>query len=216
MTAAAAAAGQHSDHHERDPEAHARSLPVTVGAVIMVVAATELEAALVEPGRARVVVCGIGPVEAALATTRALAVETPEAVLQIGIAGARTLPNASIAVGTEAVYCDVIDPAARIPRVERVTPDARLLAAARRALPDAHALAIGTTGHVGGGRDCEVEAMEGFAVLRAAAVAGVPALELRAVSNAVEETDRGAWRIDEALEALRAALPPVLAELERA
>jgi nucleoside phosphorylase len=200
VTAAAAAAGQHSDHHERDPEAHARSLPVTVGAVIMVVAATELEAALVEPGRARVVVCGIGPVEAALATTRALAVETPEAVLQIGIAGARTLPNASIAVGTEAVYCDVIDPAARIPRVERVTPDARLLAAARRALPDAHALAIGTTGRVGG----------------AAAVAGVPALELRAVSNAVEETDRGAWRIDEALEALRAALPPVLAELERA
>ena len=180
------------------------------------VAATELEAALVEPGRARVVVCGIGPVEAALATARAVAEETPEAVLQIGIAGARTLPNASIAIGTEAVYCDVIDPEARIPRVERVAPDARLLAAARRALPDAHALAIGTSGRVGGGRDCEVEAMEGFGVLRAAAGAGVPALELRAVSNPVAETDRGAWRIDEALEALRAALPPVLAELERA
>jgi futalosine hydrolase len=187
-----------------------------VGAVIMVVAATELEAALVEPGRARVVVCGIGPVEAALATARALAAETPDAVLQIGIAGARTLPNAAIAVGTEAVYCDVIDPQARIPRVERVAPDARLLAAARRALPDAHALPIGTTGRVGGGEDCEVEAMEGFAVLRAAAVAGVPALELRAVSNAVAETDRGAWRIDEALEALRAVLPIALEAVEGA
>lgn len=182
----------------------------------MVVAATELEAALVEPGRARVVVCGIGPVEAALATAQALAEETPSAVLQIGIAGARTLPSGSIAIGAEAVYCDVLDPQARIPRVERVAPDARLLAAARRALPAAHVLAIGTTARVGGGRECEVEAMEGFGVLRAAAVAGVPALEVRSVSNAVADIDRGAWRIDEALEALRTALPPLLEELDRA
>jgi nucleoside phosphorylase len=192
-------------------------VPVTVIAVIMVVAATELEAALVEPGRARVVVCGIGPVEAALATARALAEEAPGALLQVGIAGAQTLPPAAIALGAESVYCDVLDPNARIPRVERVAPDPRLLAAARRALPHAHVVAIGTTGRVGGGgAACEVEAMEGFGVLRAASVAGVPALELRAISNAVAETDRGAWRIDEALEALRVALPPVLEELERA
>jgi nucleoside phosphorylase len=184
-----------------------------VGAVIMVVAATELEAALVEPGRARVVVCGIGPVEAALTTARALTEETPPALLQVGIAGAQTLPTGSIALGAEAVYCDVLDPNARIPRVERVAPDARLLAAARRALPHAHVVSIGTTGRVGGGGACEVEAMEGFGVLRAASVAGVPALELRAISNAVAETDRAAWRIDDALEALRAALPPVLEEL---
>src|SRR3989442_6401377 len=161
----------------------------------MVAAATELEAALVERGRARVVVCGIGPVEAALATSRALAVETPAAVLQVGIAGAQTLPNGSIALGAEAVYCDVLDPNARIPRVERVSPDARLLAAARRALPHAHVLPIGTTGRVGGGAGFEVEAMEGFGVLRAATLAGVPALELRSISNAIAETDRNAWRI---------------------
>jgi nucleoside phosphorylase len=184
--------------------------------VILVVAATDFEAALVEPGRARVVVSGIGPVEAALATSRALAEGTPEAVLQVGIAGARTLPNGSIAIGAEAVYCDVLDPNARIPRVERVAPDARLLEAARRALPDAHVLPIGTSGRVGGGAGCEVEAMEGFGALRAASVAGVPALELRAVSNPVDEQDRDAWRIDTALEALRAALPPVLEEIARA
>ena len=52
--------------------------------------------------------------------------------------------------------------------------------------------------------------MEGFGVLRAAALAGVPALELRAVSNPVGETDRGLWRVDDALDALRGALPPLL------
>jgi nucleoside phosphorylase len=184
--------------------------------VLLVVAATDFEAALVDGAAARVVVCGIGPVEAALATSRAIALERPTAILQIGIAGAQTLPNASIALGSEAVYCDVLDPAATIPRIERVAPDAALLAAARRALPDAHVLPIGTSARVGGGSSCEVEAMEGFGVLRAAALAEVPALEVRAISNPVAEADRALWRIDHALDALRAALPPLLEVLARA
>lgn len=184
--------------------------------MILVVAATDFECALVDGAAVRTVVSGIGPVEAALATSRAIADEAPTAILQIGIAGAQTLPHASLVLGSEAVYCDVLDPLARIPRVERVAPDAELLAAARRALPDARVLPIGTSGRVGGGVGCEVEAMEGFGVLRAAGLAGVPALELRAVSNPVAEADRDRWRIDDALEALRAALPPLLEELARA
>ncbi|WP_274031956.1 futalosine hydrolase [Streptomyces sp. MMBL 11-1] len=46
------------------------------------------------------------------------------------------------------------------------------------------------------------EAMEGFGVAEAAARADVPALELRAVSNAVGPRDRDAWRIGDALAAL--------------
>lgn len=178
--------------------------------VLLVVAATDFEAALVADGRARTAVCGIGPVEAALATAAAIARERPDAILQVGIAGARSLPNGTLVLGSEAVYCDVLDPAARIPRVERVSPDPALLAAARRALPDAEVLPIGTTARVGGGAACELEAMEGFGVLRAAALAGVPALEVRAVSNAVAESDRGRWQIDAALAVLRDALPPLL------
>jgi futalosine hydrolase len=181
--------------------------------VILIVAATALEAALVDGGAEHAVVSGIGPVEAALATARAIAEEPPSGILQVGIAGARTLPHASIVLGSEAVYCDVVDPLARIPRVERVQPGAGLLAAARRALPDAHVLPIGTSGRVGGGVGCEVEAMEGFGVLRAAELAGIPALEVRAVSNPVAEADRDRWRVADALDALRAALPPLLAEL---
>ncbi|MFE0645896.1 futalosine hydrolase [Streptomyces sp. NPDC058877] len=47
------------------------------------------------------------------------------------------------------------------------------------------------------------EAMEGFGVAEAAAAHGVPVVELRTVSNAVGPRDRAAWRIGEALDALR-------------
>ncbi|MGW7429087.1 futalosine hydrolase [Streptomyces sp. NPDC054861] len=47
------------------------------------------------------------------------------------------------------------------------------------------------------------EAMEGFGVAEAAAAYGVPVAEIRAVSNAVGPRDRAAWRIGEALDALR-------------
>ncbi|PUA38113.1 futalosine hydrolase [Paenibacillus elgii] len=49
------------------------------------------------------------------------------------------------------------------------------------------------------------EAMEGFGVAVAARDRGLPALELRAISNAVGPRDREAWRIKEALDALEAA-----------
>ncbi|MEU3820331.1 futalosine hydrolase [Streptomyces sp. NPDC030392] len=53
------------------------------------------------------------------------------------------------------------------------------------------------------------EAMEGFGVAEAAAAHGVPAVEIRAVSNTVGPRDRAAWRIGEALDALRAAFEPL-------
>ena len=184
--------------------------------MLLVVAATTFEAELVEDGRAAVAVCGIGPVEAALATASAIAAHRPRAVLQIGIAGAQTLDPGSLALGSESVYCDVVDPSAGIPRVERLPADAGLLERARLVLPDAHVLPIGTTARVGGGVGCEVEAMEGFGVLRAAALAGVPALELRAISNAVAERDRARWRIEEALGALGSAVARLIAGLDDA
>ena len=49
--------------------------------------------------------------------------------------------------------------------------------------------------------------MEGFGVLRAAALAGVPAVEVRAISNEIGEDDRARWDIDAGLAALERALP---------
>jgi nucleoside phosphorylase len=48
--------------------------------------------------------------------------------------------------------------------------------------------------------------MEGFGVLRACALAGVPAVELRVVANSPDEPDRAKWRIEDALGVLAAQL----------
>jgi hypothetical protein len=113
-------------------------------------------------------------------------------------------------IGSEAVYEDAVEGAwVR----SRVAPAAELVAAARRALPEAQLLPIGTSARVGGTRGCTVEAMEGFAVLRAAELAGVPAVEVRAVSNEVDEPDRNRWRFEDALAALDRAIPKLLTEL---
>jgi futalosine hydrolase len=176
-----------------------RSLPP-----VLVVAATEREIALL--AGLDTFCCGIGPVEAALQTARALEERRPDVVVQAGIAGSRTLEPPALVLGSEAVYCDVIDPGSTFPRIERASPDAALLERARSALPEALVLPIATCGQVGGGTGFDVEAMEGFGVLRACELAGVPAVELRAISNSPDEVDRANWRFDEAFAALAAAL----------
>jgi nucleoside phosphorylase len=171
---------------------------------MLVVAATERELALLDG--AETFCCGIGPVEAGLQTARRIEERRPEAVLHVGIAGAHGIEPLTVVLGSEAVYCDVLDPSSTLPRIERAHPDEALLARLRDALPEALLLPIGTSGRVGGGTGCEVEAMEGFGVLRACELAGVPAVELRVVSNAPDDADRTRWRIDEALAVLASSL----------
>jgi nucleoside phosphorylase len=161
-------------------------------------------------------VCGIGPVEAAATTARSLALDPPDGVLHVGLAGATGLAPGSLAIGVEALYRDI---GAAIPVVERALPDARLLAAVRSALPNAPVLPIVTGAAVTGPRaphdhGLEIEAMEGFGVLRACELAGVPAVEVRAVANEIGEENRDHWRLDEALEALARELPGLLAAVE--
>jgi futalosine hydrolase len=171
---------------------------------VLVVAATERELALLDG--LDTLCCGIGPVEAAVQTARALAERKPDAVLHVGIAGSRTLEPPALVLGSESVYCDVVDPASSMPRVERAGPDPALLERVRAALPEAHLLPIATSGKVGAGSGFDVEAMEGFGVLRACELAGIPAVELRAISNSPDESDRTLWRFDDAFAALAAAL----------
>jgi hypothetical protein len=128
-------------------------------------------------------------------------------VLHVGIAGARTIEPLTVVLGSIAVYEDF---SAAIPIVDHVEPDEALLDRARVWLPDALVLPIGTSASVGGTGRCEVEAMEGFGVLRACALAGVPAVELRVIANSPDEPDRTKWRIGEAL----AVLADLLTRLE--
>jgi futalosine hydrolase len=173
--------------------------------VLLVVAATERELTPVDGARS--LACGIGPVEAAVATARALAEERPAAVLHVGIAGARGLDPLALVLGTEAVYCDAAGPL--VPAL--ALPDPALLDRVHAALPEALLRPIGTSARVGGSHTVDVEAMEGFAVLRACEQAGVPAVELRVVANEIDEPDRAKWRFEEAFAVLAETLPRAVA-----
>ena len=178
---------------------------------VLLVAATEIE--LCDHAG---LVCGVGPVEAGIATARELALRPPRAVLHVGVAGARGITPGGLVIGSASLYADI---SAEVPVIDRVEPDAGLLESAREALPEALVLPIGTSAAVGGtdpraDHTLRVEAMEGFAVLRACERAGVPALELRAISNELSEGDRSRWRIGRAIEALADALPRVLPALD--
>jgi futalosine hydrolase len=176
--------------------------------VLLVIAATPQE--LAGATGAQTLVCGMGPHLAYSATEDAVAEGGATAVLHVGIAGARRgsgVPLLATVLGTEAIDCDGDS--------EPIGPDPRLLAAARRALPDALALPIGTSGRIGGTLGTTVEAMEGHSVLSACMDEGVPALELRVISNEIEEQDRELWLFEEAFAELARVTARVIPELDR-
>jgi futalosine hydrolase len=146
-------------------------------------------------------------VDAAARTAAAVTRHRPAAILHVGIAGARRdagLALADVVIGSEAVYCDLGVGSDWAPRV--VPGSDTLLGAVQRVLPAARTCPIGTSAHLGGS-DTLVEAMEGFSVLRVAQLAGVPAIEVRAISNYIGEADRANWRFAEAFDALARVTP---------
>ena len=75
---------------------------------ILVVAATARELAPSEGWRT--LICGVGPVEAAISTAAAIATERPAAIVHVGIAGARAASGialGSLIVGITSCYCDL-------------------------------------------------------------------------------------------------------------
>lgn len=160
--------------------------------------------------------CGVGPVDAAASTAAAILRHQPRVILHVGIAGAREVTGLvppALVVGVESLYADLDVPESWAP--QRITPPAALVDAVVRAVPSATRVRIGTSGRVGHTSGCEVEGMEGFAVLRAAALAGVPAIEVRAISNTIEEPDRARWRFTDAFEAIVRATPALVTEVAR-
>jgi futalosine hydrolase len=187
----------------------------STGEGILVVAATARE--LAAPDGWRTLLCGIGPVDSAAATAAAIAALAPMAVLHVGIAGARrarALPPGAVVIGTEARYCDLDIPPQWAPNAVVASP--ALLRAVQDAMPSAVSLTIGTSARVGGTSACDVEAMEGFGVLRAAQLAGVPAIEVRAISNEIEEEDRARWHFALAFEAITRVTPTLVVAMQRA
>ncbi|MFE0459008.1 futalosine hydrolase [Kitasatospora sp. NPDC058965] len=200
--------------------------------LVVVAVAAEAEAVLrgAGPDRVRVVTAGVGPAAAAAATALALAERPHPLVLSAGIAGGFA-PHAPVGAVVAADAILAADLGAQTPDGFQDVAALGFGTVRHTPPPAAVALLAGATGAVVGPvltvstvtgsaeRAAELaarhpgaaaEAMEGFGVAEAAARFGVPALELRTVSNAVGPRDRAAWRIGEALGALErafAALP---------
>ncbi|MFI8322834.1 futalosine hydrolase [Streptomyces sp. NPDC085529] len=195
---------------------------------------------------ADVLVGGVGPAAVAAATgaalTRAALVGEPYGlVVSAGIAGGfpGRAPLGSLVVSDAIVAADLgADTADGFVPVEELgfgrsvhpvpagltRPVAAALAAA--GLPHTTGTVLTVSTVTGGAARAEqlaarhpgavAEAMEGFGVAEAAAAHGTPVLELRAVSNAVGPRDRAAWRIGDALDALRHAVTAVESTLSEA
>ncbi|MDR9503923.1 futalosine hydrolase [Brevibacillus agri] len=181
-----------------------------------------------EDARFTVAVGGVGPASAAASTARALAKAQYDLVVCAGICGGfvgRTEVG-SIAVASEIVCADLgaetpdgfcsVDElgfgSARVPvagelaeRVERAMQKAGLPVGRGPILTLSTVTGTAETAQALADRMPEAlaEAMEGYGVAVAAHAAGVPVLEIRTVSNAIGPRDKSAWRIKDALEALR-------------
>ena len=203
---------------------------------ILIVVATALEAErLPALPNARVVVSGIGAVGAALATQRAVLESAPALILSAGIGGAYpwgATDIGDVVVSSELIYAGLgaedgerllnleqlgfplLEMPERVYNTFTAAPQAREFAR----VTSAHLGAILTLETVTGSRwslerlrliypDALCEAMEGAGVAHAAALHGIPALEIRGISNMVlDRRERASWRIGAALTALHTAL----------
>ncbi|NUL11598.1 futalosine hydrolase [Streptomyces lunaelactis] len=182
-----------------------------------------------------VLAAGVGPAAAAAGTATALALDTYDLVVSAGIGGGFRphAPIGSVVVADAIVAADLgaETPDGYLPVDElgfgRSThrPPGELAARIAKTLNSLYApvLTVSTvTGTAARAAELSArhpraaaEAMEGFGVAEAAAAHALPVLEIRAISNAVGPRDRAAWRIGQALDALRYAfqlLTPVLEE----
>jgi futalosine hydrolase len=168
-----------------------------------------------------VLVTGVGPVEASCTVAAALARNRYELVINAGIAGAF---EGAARIGDGVVVADdaielalengaslVLPQGVRL--VDTAASDPQLVAAlsargfaALRGVTVARVTSSEATARRLRERGAQVESMEGFAVLRAAQLAGVPAIQVRGISNRCGERAASGWNFAAGLDGLRAIL----------
>lgn len=146
------------------------------------------------------VMTGVGPVEAAVATTRALAELTldgrrPDLVVSLGSAGSATLEQAAVYQVESVSYRDM--DASAFGFEKGVTPflDLPATVALPPRIPGLRQASLSTGANVVSGAayasiDADMVDMETFAVLRACMAFGVPLIGLRGISDGKAEVSR--------------------------
>jgi len=171
---------------------------------------------------------GIGPVESGIATARTLARGTYDAVINAGIGGAfRGSAHVGEAVivreerfadfGLEGGGPLTLPDGAKLADETKASPELLECCAALpfRTVRGLTVASVTTTrataDRLQRAYGADVESMEGFAVLRAAELAGVPALEVRGISNYVDDRARSEWDFAAGSRAAGRALDAILA-----
>lgn len=207
-------------------------LSTVAGHAVLFVMATRAEygpalQALIEP-----VVTGVGPVEAAIGTTRALsalaAAGTPaDLVISLGSAGSNRLEQGAVFQIASVSYRDM--DASPLGFEKGTTPflDLPKEVSLPYRLPGLHAVRLSTGANIISGAayegiDADMVDMESFAVLRACMAARVPLIGLRGVSDGAAELKHyDDWaallgHLDSEMAAIIGNLPDLLTKAQRA
>jgi futalosine hydrolase len=209
-------------------------MPRSPGAPTLVLVPTQREAARLfdgaAPGFGLVELCGFGPLAAAARAAASLERLRPRRVVLAGIAGtydAERLPvGAAARFGSVALDgvgvgagADLRGPAA-LGFPQWAGLDGRRAIGERLDLAGGGGLLLTVCAASDGARVAAerrarfqgalAEDMEAFGVALACALAGVPLSVVRGASNVAGERDHAAWRVDDALDAARAALEEIL------
>jgi futalosine hydrolase len=199
--------------------------------VILVTSAVGKELAFFRPQpHVEMLVTGVGPVEAACAVSRALAQGPYDLVVNAGIAGAfqgvaeigegvvvsEDFLQLDIETGVQIALPEgahIIDRASSdLTLVDRLVElgfkSVRGITVPRVTATDSTAADLANLG-------AGVETMEGFAVLRAAEIAGVPAVQVRGISNIVCDRARSRWNFEAGARGAETILEALLALLQK-
>jgi futalosine hydrolase len=164
-----------------------------------------------------VLVSGVGPVEAAVAVARAVSQRRYDLVVDAGIAGAI---DDSADIGDGVVVEDdrfelcledgrplALPPGSSL--VDRATSDANSVDALRamgfktlQGVTVSRVTSTEATAYRLGASGAQVESMEGFAVLRVCESFGIPAIQIRGISNRVGDRERSGWNFQAGLDGL--------------
>lgn len=180
-----------------DPARHV----LTVGGFdILFVMATPHEYGAHLKARITPLMSGVGPVEAAVETSRALALlahtgRRPDLVLTLGSAGSRTLDHAEVYQVSEVAYRDMDASALGVEKGRTPFLDEPAVVALPHRIAGVKTASLSTGGAIVSGPAYDAIAqdmvdMESFAVLRAARRHGLPMMGLRGISDGRSELAR--------------------------
>jgi len=199
--------------------------------VILITCAVGDELRFMKPApHVEVLVTGVGMVEASSSIARALAQSPYSLVINAGIAGAFrgkadigdgvVVADEFVELGLETGEPVVLPEGARL--VDRVSSDLSLVDslvehgfASKRGITVSSVTATDRTAARLAEFDVEIETMEGFAALRAAEMAGVPAIEVRGISNIVGDREKSGWNFAAGITGLSNVLHTLLNVLVR-